>query len=130
MSSFVDTAITEHRISLLDAGLAHRSYCYISDIGAMMWRILLMGKDVIYNVGGDYRTTIVELAKSIGGIMNVEVVVPQDNAESLLGASMEVSVSISKFKAEFGSLPQVNPELGLQRTVNWHRAISGITASV
>jgi UDP-glucuronate decarboxylase len=128
MNSFIEMAIRDNKISLLDAGLARRSYCYISDVGAMMWRILLMGKDVIYNVGGDYRTTIADLAKKIGELMNVEIVMPPNDANSLLGAPSEVSVSIARFDDEFGKLPQVNPELGLQRTVAWHQAISGTVA--
>jgi nucleoside-diphosphate-sugar epimerase len=92
----------------------------------MMWRILLAGKDVIYNVGGDYRTTIADLARKIGIIMNAEVIMPPDEGKSLLGAPNEVSVNIYRFEDEFGKLPQINPELGLQRTVSWHQAISGI----
>ena len=73
MSSFIGMALREKKITLLDAGLARRSYCYISDAGAMIWRILLGGREVIYNVGGEYRTTIAELAQKIGNILNVEV---------------------------------------------------------
>ena len=83
MNSFIEMAIREKRITLLDAGLARRSYCYIADAGAMLWRILLTGKDVVYNVGGDYRTTVFELAHRIGRIMNVEVHVPGDDSSSL-----------------------------------------------
>ena len=128
MNSFIEMAIREKRITLLDAGLARRSYCYISDAGAMLWRILLMGKDVVYNVGGDYRTTVVELAQRIGRIMNVEVHVPGDDSSSLPGAPDEVRVSIAKFENEFGKLAATDPEEGLRRTVAWHVAISQIEA--
>jgi UDP-glucuronate decarboxylase len=129
LNSFIETAIRENKISLLDAGLARRSYCYISDVGKMIWRILLSGKDPIYNVGGGYRTTIAELAKNVGAIMGVEVVLPQDNASTLPGASNEVSVSIARFEAEFGKFFHLNPEVGLERTVVWHRAISEIATN-
>ena len=85
-----------------------------------------MGKDVVYNVGGDYRTTIAELAQQIGKIMNVPVSMPQDDANSLPGAPNEVRVSIAKFENEFGKLPPTNPEVGLQQTVAWHEAINNI----
>lgn len=126
MNSFIEMALREKRITLLDAGLARRSYCYISDAGAMLWRILLMGKDVIYNVGGDYRTTIVELAQRIGNIMNVEVLTPRDEGRSLPGAPNEVRVSIAKFENEFGKQAFTSPEAGLRQTIAWHKAISGI----
>ena len=85
-----------------------------------------MGKDVVYNVGGDYRTTIAELAQRIGKIMNVPVTMPRDDANSLPGAPNEVRVSIAKFENEFGKLSPTNPEVGLQQTVAWHEAVNNI----
>lgn len=126
MNSFIEMALRGKRITLLDAGLARRSYCYISDAGAMIWRILLMGRDALYNVGGDYRTTIAELAQRIGTIMNVEVIMPRDAGRSMPGAPNEVEVSIARFENEFGKLRFTEPELGLRRTVAWHEAISEI----
>jgi nucleoside-diphosphate-sugar epimerase len=126
MNSFIEMALRRKRITLLDAGLARRSYCYISDSGAMIWRILLMGRDALYNVGGDYRTTIAELAQRIGTIMNVEVIMPRDDGRSMPGAPNEVEVSIARFENEFGKLRFTEPELGLRRTVAWHEAISEI----
>jgi nucleoside-diphosphate-sugar epimerase len=126
LNSFIEMALREDRITLLDAGLARRSYCYISDAGAMLWRILLMGKDVVYNIGGDYKTTIAELAQKIGRIMNVDVLMPLDEAKSLPGAPAEVRVSIAKFEKEFGKQAFTDPEVGLHQTVAWHKAISRI----
>jgi len=126
MNSFIEMALREKRITLLDAGLARRSYCYISDAGAMLWRILLMGKDALYNVGGDYRTTIAELAQRIGAIMDAVVVKPQDDRRSMPGASYEVEVSIARYENEFGGLKSVDPNEGLRRTVAWHEAIRQI----
>jgi len=126
MNSFIKMALSDKKITLLDAGLARRSYCYISDAGAMLWRILLDGKEVIYNVGGDYRTTIAEMAQAIGGILNVDVDVPEDSTRSMPGAPGEVRVSISRFENEFGKLAPTEPATGLRRTVEWYQAISGL----
>lgn len=126
MNSFIRMALCEKKITLLDAGLARRSYCYISDAGAMLWRILLGGREVIYNVGGDYRTTIAEMARGIGNILNVEVIVPEDGSRAMPGAPNEVRVSIAKFEHEFGKLKSTEPDTGLRRTVEWHKAISGL----
>ncbi|MGB7265278.1 MAG: NAD-dependent epimerase/dehydratase family protein [Terracidiphilus sp.] len=130
LNSFIEMALREKKIALLDGGLARRGYCYISDVGAMLWRIMLSGRDAIYNVGGDYRTTIAELAQRIGNMMDVEVVIPQDESRSMPGAPSEVRVSIERFESEFGKLKSTNPEMGLQRTIAWHEAISGITGKV
>jgi nucleoside-diphosphate-sugar epimerase len=126
MASFIEQALGEKRIVLLDAGLARRSYCYISDASAMLWRILLRGREVIYNVGGDYRTTIAELAQRIGTIMNVKVVIPGGEGKSMPGAPNEVQVSTARFENEFGKLAFTEPEAGLRRTISWHEAIREI----
>jgi UDP-glucuronate decarboxylase len=126
MSSFIEMATREGKMTLLDAGRARRSYAYIADIGAMMFRVLLMGKDVIYNVGGDYGTTIADLAHKIGDLMGVQVLMPGDESKSLPGASSEVSVDITRFENEFGKRPFMNPEAGLIKTIAWHQAIEGI----
>jgi nucleoside-diphosphate-sugar epimerase len=124
MNSFIRMALREGKITLLDAGLARRSYCYISDAGAMLWRILLEGREVIYNVGGNYRTTIAEMAKKIGSILDVDVVMPENEMGSMPGAPSEVRVSIERFEKEFGKLEPTGPDTGLRRTVEWHQAIS------
>ena len=130
MNSFIRMALCEKKITMLDAGLARRSYCYISDAGAMLWRILLGGREVIYNVGGDYRTTIAEMARGIGNILNVEVIVPEDGSRAMPGAPNEVRVSIAKFEHEFGKLKSTEPDTGLRRTVEWHKAISGLQSLI
>jgi nucleoside-diphosphate-sugar epimerase len=126
MNSFIRMALSDKKITLLDAGLARRSYCYISDAGAMLWRILLEGRELIYNVGGDYGTTIAEMAQRIGGILNVDVVVPEDGSRAMPGAPNEVRVSVAKFENEFGKLEPTGPDAGLRQTVKWHQAISGL----
>ncbi len=126
MNSFIRMALSDKKITLLDAGLARRSYCYISDAGAMLWRILLEGKEVIYNVGGDYWTTIAEMARAIGSILNVDVVVPEDGTRAMPGAPNEVRVSIARFENEFGEMESTEPDTGLRQTVEWHQAISGL----
>ncbi len=126
LNSFIRMALSEKKITLLDAGLARRSYCYISDAGAMLWRILLGGREVIYNVGGDYRTTIAEMAHRIGSILNVDFVTPEDGSQAMPGAPNEVRVSIARFENEFGKVESTNPDTGLRQTVAWHKAISGL----
>ena len=67
LHSFVERALRDGRIQLLDDGSAQRTYCYISDAMFMLWRILLCGKQPVYNVGGVWHhRSILKLAKLIG----------------------------------------------------------------
>jgi hypothetical protein len=58
--------------------------------------------------------------------LNVDVVMPKDGSRAMPGAPNEVRVSIAKFENEFGKLKSTEPNTGLGRTVEWHRAISGL----
>jgi UDP-glucuronate decarboxylase len=126
MAAFIEMALREKKIMLLDPGFARRSYCYIADAGAMLWRILLLGKDGLYNVGGNYKTTIAEMAQRIGKLMNVAVVLPEGAGGSMPGASNEVQVSTARFENEFGEPGFTEPESGLKRTIAWHEALREI----
>jgi len=126
LNSFIDMGLRDNRITLLDAGLARRSYGYISDVGAMLWRILLMGREAVYNVGGDYQTTIATLARKLGSMMQVEVSIPEDHGSNLSGAPDEVRVCIQTFETEFGTVKFTAPDLGLGRTIAWQTAIREI----
>lgn len=124
LNSFIERALREGRIQLMDGGASRRTYCYISDAMFMLWRILLCGKQPVYNVGGTWSTTILELARSVGEILNVPVSVPENSlAQGLAGAPKEVSVDCSRFQQEFGPLTFVPPEQGLARTISWQKSL-------
>jgi len=122
INAFIRRALTEKRIRLMDHGEANRTYCYVADAVSIMWRILLAGREVIYNVGGDSTTTIADLAKLVGRITNVPVVFPE-HAKPLAGAPDNVRLDMSRFEAEFGALEFVNLEEGVGRTIEWQKGL-------
>ena len=124
LNTFIEQALREGRIQLLDEGAALRTYCYISDAMFMLWRILLCGKQPVYNVGGTWSTTILELAQSIGRSLNVPVYVPDGpTVAGVPGAPKEVSVNCARFQEEFGPLKFVPAERGLERTIFWQKSL-------
>ncbi len=124
LHSFVERALRDGRIQLLDDGSAQRTYCYISDAMFMLWRILLCGKQPVYNVGGVWHTSILKLAQLIGRELNVPVEVPSDGpVAGMAGAPKEVSVDCTRFQEEFGPLRFVPAETGLARTILWQRSL-------
>jgi nucleoside-diphosphate-sugar epimerase len=104
----------------LDQGLAVRTYCYAADAVEIMWRILLDGRQAVYNVGGTARTTIGDLARSIAGLMGVPVAFPRLES-SLAGAPGEVSLDLSRIHQEFGKTEFVPLAEGLKKTIDWMR---------
>lgn len=123
LNAFIERGLREGRIRLMDDGSARRAYCYISDAMHMLWRILLCGDAPIYNVGGVWRTSILELAERIGRELNVPVEVPAGASGGLAGAPSEVSLDCSRFQREFGAMRFVSPDEGIARCVAWHKAL-------
>lgn len=120
LNSFIEKGL-EGKIALMDGGQARRTYCYITDAIEILWRILLDGRDPIYNVGGISRTTIADLARTIGRLVGVPVVFP-DQTQALSGAPEDVRLDMAKVENEFGKRDFVPLEEGLKRTVEWQKA--------
>ena len=121
--SFIEKALREKVIRLLDKGEAKRTYCYVADAVYMMWRILLEGKDPIYNVGGTSSTTIADLAQLIGELLDVPVHIPLETSAGMVGAPDDVRLDLTKFIDEFGPIAFVDFQEGVARTVEWQKAL-------
>lgn len=122
LNSFIEKALMHGKIDMLDRGEAKRTYCYITDAVEILWKILLFGKDNIYNVGGVSRTTIAELAKLIAKETGVSVVFPK-NSSDLVGAPDDVYLDLTKVEQEFGKLKFVSLEQGIKTTINWQKKL-------
>src|SRR3990167_6527135 len=123
INGFIGRALTERKIELMDAGEALRTYCYITDATQMMWNILLHGKENIYNVGGISRTTIAKLAKLIGKITKVPVIIPKLKKRALASAPEDVRLDLQKVTKEFGKKDFVSLKNGLRRTIEWQKEL-------
>ena len=122
INSFIERGASQGKITLQDMGAAKRTYCYVSDAVEILWHILLRGSQPIYNVGGQSRTTIAELATKIGHYMKVPVEFPQD-AHELGGAPDDVYLDMSLVQKEFNKTQYVTFDEGLDRTIQWQKAL-------
>lgn len=123
LNSIFQKAFENGKINLLDSGSSMRTYGYISDIIEMIWNISLFGKEIVYNVAGESRTTILDLAKQIAGLTNVELTAPQDDASQLAGVPKNVNLSLQRYCSEFSKPNFVSLEDGLKKTMEWQRGI-------
>lgn len=123
LNEFIQRGIENKQIGVRGGANSLRTYCYISDAIIMLWNILLYGKDPIYNVGGDSRTNIGSLAKMIGKILNVPVLLPNALVDKLSSASDDVQVSMVKYKTEFGVKKLVGLKEGLIRTIRYQKGL-------
>ena len=120
MNSFIEQALVRGRIDLMDAGLAFRTYCYVSDAVEMMFQALLYGTQPIYNIAGHSLVTIAELANIIGRFTGAPVSYPENPVE-VRGAPDEVRVDVTRAEEEFRKTEFVSLETGLRATIDWQR---------
>jgi nucleoside-diphosphate-sugar epimerase len=117
--AFIEKALNGE-INMLDKGEAIRTYCYVADAVEIMFNILLFGKQPIYNVAGKSKTSIYNLAKTIGDIVNVPVYLPE-SLQAVPGAPKEVQVDTSRAETEFNKSNYISLEDGLLRTISWYK---------
>ena len=122
INSFIEKALCQGRIDLMDDGKAIRTYCYIADAIELMWQAALHGTQPVYNIGGHSTVTIGELAKLVGGITGVPVSFPRTHTE-VAGAPGEVRLDLTRPEAEFFKTDYVSLKDGLHATIEWQRNI-------
>jgi UDP-glucuronate decarboxylase len=122
MNSFIEQALTRGRIELMDAGLAFRTYCYVTDAVELMFQALLYGTQPVYNIGGHSTVTIGELATIIGHMTGVPVSFPEKPVE-VRGAPEEVRLDLALAEQEFKKTKFVDLESGLRATIEWQRSL-------
>jgi UDP-glucuronate decarboxylase len=122
LNSFIQRAL-QGKIALLDKGEAKRTYCYISDAINMMWRVLLEGRECVYNIAGTSTVTIEELACLIGELTGVKVVFPEDDATAISCAPEDVHLSLNRYVSEFGMPNFLDLRTGLKNTIEWQKSL-------
>jgi dTDP-glucose 4,6-dehydratase/UDP-glucuronate decarboxylase len=88
----------------------------------MMLNIIFYGKSLVYNLGGQSRLTILELANIIGEITEAEVLLPEI-PQTITGNPKIVNISIDKYFIEFGNKKFIPIKEGLIKTINWQKKL-------
>ena len=122
INQFIEQALTKGSIWLRDKGEAMRTYLYVEDCANMMLDILFKGKGVVYNIGGESRVSILNLAKTIAAITITKFFCGEANDKS---APDDVCLDISKIMTEFPR-ELVSLESGLIKTIEYQKQLYGI----
>jgi len=118
MGSFMKQAIIDKHIKLMDEGKALRTWCYITDALNIMLKMMLHGKETLYNVGGIETVSIYEMAQMIARYSGA-------TCEAGSGTGMKdapdiVKLDVSKARNEFGIGKFIPFQEGLKRTIDWN----------
>lgn len=120
INQFIEQALTK-KITMKDNGSAMRTYVYVDDAVDMLLDVLFKGKEVVYNVGGNSRSSIRDLADEIGRVTGALVI---EGSEELQGSPEDVRVCLNRINAEF---PRnfITFEEGLKRTIAYQQELYG-----
>lgn len=123
INEMIARAMTYGEIVLHDGGQARRTYCYITDVVEMLLSILIRGRQAVYNVGGEGETSVLSLARKIADLMKVPAHAPRGLGVAMNGSPSHVTLDLGRYKREFGKQIFVPLAQGLERTIEWHRAL-------
>ncbi len=119
MNTFIRSALVEKRINLLDDGSAQKAFMYVSDAVELIWKMILFGKEVVYNIGGSKQITIAQLAQIVGNYCQVPVFFGKENQNAVKGAITAELLDMERVKNEFAKSDYVEIDEGIRRTVDW-----------
>jgi UDP-glucuronate decarboxylase len=120
INMFIEKALKEGKIVMQDAGLAVRTWGYVTDVVETTLNIIKCGQQAVYNVGGRSTLTILELGAEIARICGVPLELPETTF-SVAGAPQHVQVDLSRAETEFGKTRYLPLEEGLRRTIDYQR---------
>ena len=124
IGNFIRKALIDKHIQMLDQGDSVKTFGYVADTVYMLLRIILDGKDLVYNVGGIARLSIRELADIVSASCgNVPISTPENQValEHVVGDNRYVGGDISKFISEFGKVDHMDFKEAIRRIVEWNR---------
>jgi nucleoside-diphosphate-sugar epimerase len=85
-------------------------------------RLLAGGSIGVFNVGGDSRITLGDLALRIAGLCDAEYVEPEEQEQSI-GSPDLVELDLTKTLREVGPISFTNLDSGLKNTVSWYKSL-------
>lgn len=119
---FVKAAIQEKVIYMRDEGKAMRTYGSLVDCSRMILLGQFSGSEVVYNVGGKSRLSILELAERVAAVAGANVIKgpPEPKSAVLKEAPNDVWLDLSRVLDEFDIETETLTK-GLQRVFEWAR---------
>jgi len=125
LGNFLNKALLQGHIDLMDQGEQERTWCYISDAIVMLFNVLLNGSSLIYNIGGKETISIKRLAEIICELTGATYSLPEENqtAMFLQSAPDRVKIDISKIEKEFDLGEFVSLEQGLSNVIAWNKKL-------
>ena len=121
LNEFVKKALESGEIIMMDRGQAQRQLCFITDSLEMLLNIMINGKDIVYNVSGEFiqeTGSIFAMASLIAKLTNAEVITPKED-NGIVGAQNLVYINNEKYCKEFKKTNFVTLNDGFSCFIEW-----------
>ena len=120
-SQFMSCAVKNEDI-IVDNPEACRSYMYVENVAESLSKLLKKNNNhQIYNIGGDVRVTMLELAKIIAKETGSSSKVIARQSENINKARSIYLPKVSRFLSEFDLEGKISLEQGIKLTRQWFR---------
>lgn len=123
ISEFIKKAQEDGEITMMDEGLAERTFCFITDMIEMLLNIMLSGREIVYNVCGKDTTTIKNLAKLIAKITQVKFNYKFKEG-AVKGTPLILTLDNNRYLSELKKKAFVSLNEGLAITSEWFRNLN------
>ncbi len=127
LNEFIKKALDNGEITMMDKGQAQRQVCFISDSLEMLLNIMLSGKEVVYNVSGEFTQesgSIFAMASLIARLTGAKVIAPKED-NGIVGAQNVAYIDIKKYCKEFGKTNFISLEEGFSASIEWVKILKG-----
>lgn len=120
-ADFLKNAINDEDIIMKSDGSAVRTYTYIADAINAIFKVLLNGTDLVYNISNDNeKTSIKDLALTIAGLVGKKVIMNIDDSNSAGTSSFTLGIlSSKKIRNELNWKPKYSLSNGFMRTITY-----------
>jgi dTDP-glucose 4,6-dehydratase len=123
--AFICQALKGEPLTVFGAGQQTRSFCYVSDLIAGIYRLLMSDETDPVNIGNPAEMTVLEFAKTIIRLVGSASTIiykplPQDDPQVR-------QPDITRARRLLGWEPQVSLEEGLSRTIAYFRELLGMS---
>jgi len=122
INELIMKAIKYKKINLIDNGSDKRKYLYINDCMEIMLKITKKSKFTTYNITGNSKTSILNLAQKISKKMKVKYTIPKEE-KRLKDAPKIVNIDNSRVKNEFKKNKYYSMSYGLNTTISWYKTL-------
>ena len=119
LNEMIINGLKTKKIQLLDQGKSVRKYLYINDCIELIFNISKKSNKIIYNISGNSKLTIRDLAKIICKKTNSKLSFKKNNT-AIKGAPNIVNVNNDRICKEFKKLEYINILNGIDKTIKWY----------